>query len=111
VEHPVVDLDRPLTRRDREDVPSATVIAKESVVIERGQHVAVHRDKGSVETRDESKRRRRSKRLFLVRIRDLDAVRRAVAENRLDEVREIADAQRHVRDPAGGELPEHELED
>jgi hypothetical protein len=45
-----------------------------------------------------------------VHVRDVDAVVHAVAENCLDEMREIPDAERDVRDPAGGELPEHEFE-
>src|SRR5439155_19464399 len=94
VEHPVIDLNSPFVRRDREDVPVPAVIAKERGVIECGQHVAVHHDEGLVETRVESKRSRRSKRLFLLHVRDVDAVVIEVAAYFMYEMRELPDTER-----------------
>jgi hypothetical protein len=86
------------------------VVAEESVKIEVREYVTVHCDERAVETLDETKWRGRAERLRLARVFDLDGIVRAVAKNCLDQVRQIADAQRDVRDPTRSELAEDELQ-
>ena len=90
----------------------APVVAEKSVKVEVREHVAVHRDE-RVLSRPSTRRSRggRAERLRLARvyaIRTESSVR--FAKNRLDQVRQIADAERDVRDPACSELAEHELQ-
>ena len=111
VEDPVVDLDRPRARRDREHVAVLLVVADQVAVVELRQHVAVHHEESAVEAVDELERRSGAERFVLVHVLDRDVPVLTVVEDRLDEMREVADAERDVLDPTGLELVDHELED
>ncbi len=109
--HPVVDLDRALVSRDRQDVALRAVVLDELAVVEGGQDVAVHDHERAVQTFDEPKRGSCAQRFLLADIRDLHVSVLAVLENGFDEVREVADAEVDVDDAGLAQLADDDFED
>ena len=60
---------------------------------------------------DLRERARRAERLALLVVRDRDAVRRAVPEDRLDQVRQVAHRDHQVGEVVRGQLPDDHVED
>src|SRR5262249_23523917 len=94
--YPVIDLDLPLSRCDREHVVACLVSSEQLAEVECCHEVAVEHEERAVETLDETERSSRSERHILAHVRDVDAVTGTVAEDGLDEMGEMADGDRDI---------------
>ena len=111
MEDAVVDLDQAFLRRDGHEVLLLAVVAHEFAVVELRQYVAVHDDERRVESLDEPERCGSAQGVLLAHVFDRETVRRAVADDSLDQVRQVPDGERDVEDAVAVELSQDNLED
>ena len=110
VENPVVDHVPPLVRRDRDHVPGSAMELDEGPEVEIREQISVHHEEGTVETGHQAERAGRPERLVLVDVAEPGGTLTA-REDRLDEVGQVAHAERDVLDAAFDQAVDSDLDD
>jgi len=110
-EHAVVDVHDTPVCGDRHGVAGAPVKIEELAVVQVCEQVPVHDQEGAVDITELPQRAGRAERLGLVQVLDRHSMVRAVAEHGFDQVAQVADRERQVREPVGRELPDDNVED